>query len=435
MSETGSPTTVVQPKILRKMLIRSVVLLFVIAFVTLLFNLLKQNSGDLKGNAKTDSHDMLAMIEFTRNGSEVVIQKPDGTMIRDSGYKTGAADRDPVWRPDGNFLFFVSDRIKEPQSVIRNVHVHRWNPEESTSEVRTQGARSRGTPSFSVGDVLDNKSLMLTSGGEVIELDPKERSSRSVLPPREKGVSTTDGGDNARGTESAFAAAYKQLGSSFRTAKWAKGRSWIVAVMRTDEGENLIVQNLSPTKEGKLSPPQPIMSGTRIDFDICPSTGDLVFAVIDFRWTGDPPKEMVVNGKATRPFNHYVGMWNFGDKPPTPIAISNDNKVGFSQPVFSPDGKTVAMVAGSYEGDGVIKGISLVKMPAKESGASEGAVITRGEIRDPTWHPSGDRLAFVRKDSEGMRTIYSCKPDGTEEKNLTAGKGNFGKPAYSPQKK
>src|SRR5215813_958691 len=109
MPETTPEIQHVQPLTNRKKMVRGVI--GGIAIVVILAVLwIVQSVRDVDLPASADTVGWIAAIKSQSNGSEVVLFKPDGTVVESKGYREGVNDRDPVWRPDGNRLIFTSDR-------------------------------------------------------------------------------------------------------------------------------------------------------------------------------------------------------------------------------------------------------------------------------------------------------------------------------------
>lgn len=83
--------------------------------------------------------------------------------------------------------------------------------------------------------------------------------------------------------------------------------------------------------------------------------------------------------------------------------LTDDNWGRWGSPDWSPDGKKV-VYSGFYEEIHVMK----------QDGSGKRAVPGTRNSSEPVWSPEGDRIAFVRRGD-----IYSIKPDGTGQKQLT----------------
>jgi len=116
------------------------------------------------------------------------------------------------------------------------------------------------------------------------------------------------------------------------------------------------------------------------------------------------------------------------------VAASPNDQAAFGTPVFSPDGASVALTIGEYK-DGAMSPKALIVMPARTSGGQAGARLILGEVYEPSWHPSGNSLVYIKRDPDGKRSVYTVNKDGSGERSLSGGRGNFAYPTFSPQSK
>ena len=323
MSQT--PSTPKQSKISQRLALRTLFLVVLLGGVYFGYQWWKDQSGDLAGLKPAQTVGWLAAIQFQANGQQAVAFDPTGKLMPSGGWKDGNTDRDITWNPSGNRIFFVSDREEN------NFHVFRWNPTDGSDPARrTIGSRSRSLPMFprQAGPDAD-ASALITSGGFVLEYRPKDLSTVQVLPPLGREVvqsSYEEGG----GAADQFSGVYAKFGNSFKVARWCKGKDYIAAIMRRDDGEVLILQNMQPTTEGKLPRPEAIVAGDHVEFDVNPQDGSVVFAVQNFQWPIPEaiPAQFHKGNKITRPFAHLLGRIDPEDKSPiVRIGGSNDDTV------------------------------------------------------------------------------------------------------------
>lgn len=415
------------PKIVQKALTRAALLLFTLAALFLGWQWLASNGKDLNALRTVDTKGMISAIEFGRDGQQLVVFAPDGKIIKEPKYTEGDVDRDPTWQPNGNALFFVSDR---KDNVF---HIFRWNPG-FEAELRTQlGTRSRNNPSFAVETALTNRDAeaLITSGGKVLALDPRSGETRQMLPPVGKEV-PTGGGEDGAGSASQFDAVYAQFGDSFKGARWCGNQQFIAAIMGRDSGEVLILQDMNP-KDERDRLPFPIAAGEKIQFDVNPADGTLVFSVQGFLPpNGQIPKDWIKNGKVKKPFENLIARFDPFTKAPEPIATSPSNETAFGSPKISPDGATVLVVIGSFEPGASLMPKGLFAMPNKTGGGQLGAGIVQGEVFEPSWSPDGSRIVYAKREG-GKRSIFTAAKDGSSERSVSGGQGNYGTPLYSPQ--
>jgi hypothetical protein len=377
----------------------------------------KNDPSDVLGGT-LNTAGMVEAIQFGDDGDHVVAFNQKGEKIAQKGIVPGTHDADPVWRPDGNRVFFVSDRDK------KSYQVYRWIPApDSEPEVRSEGTIGKSHPTFPEEAGEAGSRLLMVSGGFVVEFDPSNLKGHQVLPPLGAGATASKDTEDAGGSVGQFAGIYGQLGDRFRIARWDNGTNAIVAVMGSDRGEVLIYQDL--TKPGD---PKVISTGAHIDFDINPKDGSVVFTVEDFLW---PPKSAVPPAER---FRHLVGGWS----PAKGLSImlpSRDDKVAFGSPAINPAGDKVLVVMGAFDrSSDTLTSKALITMPTEGNAAAGVAKLVEGSVYEPTWSPTGDRIAYA-KTANGSRAIYIAGADGSGEHTLTGDTGTYGHPLFSPQTK
>lgn len=408
-----------QPAINRKLATRFAILLLILAALIFGYQIFRKYRKDPLATVAYDSAGQILAIEMLDEGSRTVLVQPDGTVLPSPGYVDTALDREAVWKADGSQVFFVSDRERgEP-------HIFRWSPGANEIEQRSLDSRGKGAMSFSNPGTSDPHTGLMTSGGTVLLYDPTGPSSYQLLPPVGRDVGKTEEG----GAGSQFEIVYSKLGGSFKSARFGLNRDYVVAIMKREDSEVLILQDLT-----KAAAPYAVTAGQRVDFDINPVTGDIVFAAIDFQFS-DPeqvPEQFIVNGRQKRPFNHVVGIVNPANPTQGALVVQNtDDKLAFSSPKYSPNGSTLALIIGPYEGSGSIKSEQLALMPAADSGGRSTITLVRGDIREPAWTPDGQSIVYVRNDVPGQRPICMIGTSASEEKRITK-IGRFQHPIPSP---
>lgn len=425
MSQT--PNTA-QPKVVQKLLLRTSLLLLAIAALLIGYRAFRSFGQDPGSVGSATTTDYIAAIERVKGGGQrVVVFKPDGTKLDSPGYAERANDRDFTWRPDGNQIFFSSNREEN------NFHIFRWNLARNEVERRTFGSRSRSAPTFATS--LDR--LLILTGGFVLEFDPKSMVTTQQLPP----ISREIGKGEEGGVQGQFDAVYRQLGNAFRAARWTPDEKYIVAVMTRDTGEILVTQNMAPA-EGENPRPIGIIAGERIWFDIAPN-GTVVYAVLNFRWPNEEeiPEEFIKNGRVTTPFRHQLGLItpsNTQDPERNgPLFASQEDSVAFFDPAVSPDGGSVLFTVGKYEGDGNFLPDQLNIAPFRPNlgggPVTRPARVVAGEIYEASWHPDSRKITYIRRGANGLRSLYTILRDGTRETPISKDLGNFAMPRFSPQ--
>lgn len=412
----------VQPKTVQKAAVRFAIGLLLIAVLLAGYNFLRTYGQDLNNLGSTDTAGWIAAIREETEGSRLVAIKPDGTVLESPGYRDGATDRDFAWRPDGNQIIFTSDRKDG------SFQLYRWNLANGSVEPRTTGTRNFANPSYGgqAGGPL------VTSGGFVAEFDPVKMATTQVLPPTGREIAL--GSEEGSGGTGQFDSVYSKIGSSFKEARYTADRSKIVAVMRRDIGEVLVVQQMVPDKNGKVPPPGIIAAGEAIYFDLSPTSNVVVYSILDFEWPDldNVPENFREGGRVTRPFWHGVGIANL-DNPQDPetnglVAPSNEDNLAFGPVRFSPDGSSFLVATGPKE-DG-FRARAVLNMPAKPNGASAASRVARGNVLDFSWAADGKRVAYILSE-EGKRSLRTVGVDGGGEQKVMD--GDFRRAVFSPQ--
>lgn len=413
-----------QPKISQRMMLRLAILLFVLAGLFIGYRLWQSYVVDPDLPFANDTGGFVAALQLHDEGSQAVVFTPDGTLRQSPNYEPGKTDSSLVWRPDGNRLFFISDR--EEQAF----HVYRWNFASDAIMRRSYGSRSQNSPTFPPPDApAANDSALITAGGFVLEYVPRSGSTYQVLPPVGKDREVGEEG----GFAGQFEAAYQRIGTSFRLAKWGKDKKLVVAVMRREEqGEILVVQRLD-----RAEPPLPVIAGERIEFDVSPTTGEIYFIVNGFFFHDEQqiPPEAIKDGVVTPPFQNIVGMINPEERGIRPVMPSPDGATGFRSLSVSPDGTQLVLIAGALDENLNFEPTDLVVLPARAEGGAEYRRVIQGKVYEPSWHPNSHTIAFVQYDTAGKRGVFSINKDGSGLSDISKGKGDFAFPIFSPQSK
>ena len=408
------------------------ILLFVLAILFGAYRYVDSRKNDFNYGSSS-AEGLISAIKRTDDGAEAVLIEKDGTVKGTDSYKPGATDRDPVWRPDGKFLFFTSDRTGNTS------HVFRWNPDQSDAEPRTVGSRGRTSPTFPAEDVPDaDDAMLIISGGTVQALDPTSRMTPQLLPPNTSTITQNSADDEQGGSEALFESLYGKLGTSFSYARWCKDNRYIAAIMKRDGGEVLVIQDMTVGTNGKLPNIIPIVAGDHVAFDISPKDGNIVFAVEGFQWP-DPdhiPEEFKKGNKITTPFKHVLGFIDPTVKTGLqPISVSRNDVIAYESPSVSPDGSKVLAIAGPYDPSSQsIASKVLVSAPVQVGGAQAMTKLIDGEVYEPSWSHDGKLIAFAMR-SNGHRDIYTMHDDGSSQVDITGGKGDFSNPRFNPQQK
>lgn len=424
MSESAILPPKQQPKIVHKLVVRSIIAVILVMILAVAVVLI-QKVQDLDLPTKANTSGMISALQYESGGAHAVLIKADGTVTSSRGWHAEANDREPYWTPDGNRVYFASDRDN------KQVHLFRWNPGNGKVERRTQTRGSYSGLSYVDGDTSRSSALVVANGA-VLQFDPVVGTTRPVIPPPVKATEESLEGGSVGGMEQI----YGDIGNSFKAAAWfGSKKEEIIGILKGDRGETLIVQDPKPI-DGRLKPPALIAAGDRIDMDVCRSNGKVVFTVLNYRFP-DPnnvPPEFIKNGRVVVPVRHMAGLLD----PSVPGALvtmigSQDNRTCFANPVISPDGTSALLLAGSYTGDGDIDGKVLISVPVREGAASSVTPVHRGPVFSPSFSPDGKLIVFELRGAGGAKSIHVMNSDGSNDRSLTEGKGNFGSPRFSPQ--
>lgn len=242
-----------------------------------------------------DSTGMVAAVEFLENGSQLVYFDPSGKKHVSPDYTEGSSDIEPVWRPDGQRIFFSSNRGGKSNSIFR------WNIATDVIDQRSLGTRSEGALYFGPLDWPNVvNSGLITAGGTVQEFDQREKLTKQILPPTDFEMKTTEDGQQD------LAGLYQRIGTSFKSAKWGKDRLVIYSVMEREDDEVFVLNYMQPIGQMRVGP-VPLFAGESIDFEVAPD-GTAVIVVQGFAFpdVNQVPPEFVKDGKLRTPFRNSV---------------------------------------------------------------------------------------------------------------------------------
>ena len=427
MASNNQNSSSILPKISRKLAVRTLVLVVVVGGMVYGLEWFLKVRSDLKGLQTSNSVGWISAIQFLPDGQQAILIAPDGKIQKDSGYKEHTTDRDIAWSPGGNFLYFISDRNEH------NFNLFRWAPgTPEPAEQRTTGTRARSNPKFSSQPTDESDSIakaLITCGGLVQQFDPTNQTTEQILPPTSKEIvqSQGQGEENPGGIENQFSGVYGNLGTSFREAQWCGNKRFIAGIMRRENGETLILQDMQAV-DGKIPQPRPITSGEHIDFSVNPKDGNIVYTVQGFQWPEAVPTG--ADGKPVKkPFVNAIVVYDV-------IAgkgqlVAQNAEVAFGMPSIRPDGKCVIIVVGTMTNGALVpRGMST--FPTFNDPAFKPIRIP-GDIHEPSWSPDGAHIVFALRGKNGKRSIYDVRTDDGTMRNVTGDVGDFAFPKFSPQ--
>jgi hypothetical protein len=327
-----------------KAVVRMIIGLFAIAGLFLLYRWWENLTAD-PDLGSLDSTGMVAAIEYLPDGgSRVVVFDEDGEKREVPNYSEGANDEDPVWRPDGQRVFFVSDREN------RSHNIYRWNLATDAVESRYESDRSAGSPSFGpFGWPDQTDSALITLGGNVFSFDQHRKATRQVLPPLEFAGAQ---GESEQAMD-AIKVAYERVGNSFTKAVWGMDRKVIYAIMQRESDQVFVICYLEQI--GEVAPmPVPVLAGQSLQFDVA-RDGKIVVSVQGFEFV-DPaqiPTEMIRNGRAFKPFRNAVyvmALAEDGQITPPQLLYTDQADLGIQPGDMNPEHRAEHNVPDGVEG-------------------------------------------------------------------------------------
>jgi len=367
----------------------------------------------------------IAVIESKGSGSQAEIITADGNIIAAPDYAEGATDREIVWRPDGNRLFFESDRYNQEP------HIFRWNPDRQTVERRTLDKRPKGKLRFTApGLAKPSATALMTAGGTVVEINPNTGDTKQLLPPAKRAGNAASEGE---GQQSQMAQTYAQLGNSFMTALWGNDKKIIAAVLRRDNGgQAFLLQDMT----NPAAKPRLVALGEHIGIAAM-ANGGFVFAVVGYQlpeWDTELLQKNMKNGKVVPPFQHMLGMIDPDGKTVIIGQIPNDGPAAnlvYGDPIVSPDNTQIAMAL-RQGNTATSQPLGVILIPLVAQGWQHGTPIAKGDFSQLSWNPSSDRLAAIMTRKDGGHDVVTIGKQH-DIQNLTKGKGDFTEAVYSPQ--
>ncbi|MBX3119980.1 MAG: PD40 domain-containing protein [Fimbriimonadaceae bacterium] len=421
----------VQPKTVKKLITRFAILMAILAVFFFGLQWVLNQGKDLGSLGSVNSAGWISAVEYYDRGSQAIYLDANGVIHKSSGYEDEVTDNEPVWSPDGNFLYFVSNReIKGIKQGANNIY--RWNLDKGLVEARTYDTRSKGTPIFdNVNTPESNNYAIVMSGMTVDSFTPSEKSMSRLLPPITRELGSA--GQGEEGGANPFVAVYGRFGDSFKQVLRSNDKRYMVAVMRAADGDVLIVQLM----DGE-APPRFVIAGRRIDIEKNPANGDF-YVIMHEPYVPEFQQNQIVKDaiekgeKPTLPQwqeHHWVYRLAVGEAdvqmaPLIPPLKDDTNVWNDFKP--SPDGQYFLVTVGDYKGNGIVDVKSV--WVGNDTGFS---VLINSPAYDLSWSPDSNKILYTKLVGD-KRDIFVINRDGSNETNLTKGKGDFGKPRFSPQ--
>ena len=184
---------------------------------------------------------------------------------------------------------------------------------------------------------------------------------------------------------------------------WSPDGSRIAFTSTRDGSRQIYVMNADGSNQHRLT------EGTANNYDPAwDPTGATIAYVTDQPGTPQVYAISALGGKG-----EYAG--------PTPA--QNYTTSAFAQPVFSPDGQTLAatvVLGGTVVVTWKVSGalISILNMPPIP------------QVQNPAWSPDGSQIAYGSSNANVQ--VWVMAPDGSGKKALTAGPNNNTEPRFSP---
>ncbi len=380
-----------------------------------------------------NSKNMVAALMETPEGlTRLVTIKEDGAIL-EAKSKEGTDDQDFVWQKDGSRIVFVSNRGPD-----RSYQVFDWLPdrENDAYQITPNGASRSNLWMSPSGDYF-----LYTSRGGVYAIRYPKMKSSPVYPINQAPDTESQAAEGESVT--AVSGEFKDLisqawinlstkleGESFSIGYLDSTEKYFAGVYEGPGQQVLVLQDLLPQNEKEIPPAAPF-AGEKIEVLMHPSEPLIIVSIFNFKYPAPasiPPDKINPDGTVKRDFVNAVLLIRLdGTKPVEPVFLSPNGNQAMVSATLSPDGTEIAFVV-LEKVNGKLAAVALVTCPAVQGGVQQALPVARGNIAEPSWSADGTKLTFIRDGD-----IWTVQKDGSNEINLTKGKGKFRHPKFSPQ--
>jgi Tol biopolymer transport system component len=334
--------------------------------------------------------------------------------------KDFALDDHPSWSPDGKQLAFVSTRqpAKTPGRAWNAVHV--MNADGNNVRRLTPADTADYSPAWSPkGDLLAVASGSGRTGGTDLYVMKPDGSKRRLV--------IKDGGWPCFSSDGASLYFHGRRGGKW--AVWRVGVDGTGLERVTPAGVEAYTPRASA--DGRWLVVAVQRGGRRQieHIDLKTGKGTTLTSGDADHWNPaiSADGRHIVYHKVT-PGLVTPNVERWGTPPGTALMLV---RLAGAFPAFSPDGKRLALTGGSFA--------KLDVMNLDGTGRKTVHTAKHRGLFSTTWAHTGDRIAFavgpVFQGAEGDVNLFSTTPSGADTKQITAGAGNNGFPAFSPDGK
>lgn len=378
------------------------------------------------------SQGMIAAIKNSNMGGAHVVVLTRNGIIRELS-ATEATDHDAVWDANGKRILFISNRTRDG-----SFQVFEWKPDRDNDPVQiTPDGASRSRLWMSA----NGKFLLVTTRGEVFQIEYPRRFFRRVFPPSNQPDPFAGAEQEIRQhahttAEDIALERWRQLQEALEGEAFLEGfvdgtGTYFAGVYKTATAHAVVLHHLQ-TMEAF---PQAPWGGTNVEIAFHPHRPEIIVALQDFQFPNraQVPHDLIQpDGSIKRPFIHGL-LWASipevvtGKSVGAILFASKSGDEAWTDPVFAPTGEHFAIVH-SKKQNGKLNRDGLYIVSLSPEGITKVIQVAQGEIYDPTWSPDGEHLAFIRDGD-----VFVIERTGGGEINITQGRGVFRSPAFSPQ--